>query len=430
MRKRQAATCKGSSLLVREKFLKKTPLSTTPSLGSRRSDATGSNYSLLKLKKRVQRSSFHAPYIILAALVLGTVVSGYQAQSGSDTQAAQLSKVTVENSQPSVDQVAAAELAAVAAQSADLAVAGDVMVLATSLSVKTQLAQTDSAALTKPQLLSDTGSRGTREHKVIAGDTVQSLAVQYGVSEDSIKWSNKLTGNEVTEGKTLLIPGTTGIVYTVKPGDSPDALAQKYKADRNRIVTYNDAELAGLVAGQRIVIPDGILPETERPGYRDSLVSSDASRTLVSIKTGDVAAAPVGPVRAGDIIGYVGNTGFSTGPHAHLEARLDSRIVDPNLYFFSGEWQQPLSAPVSQSYGNPSSWYTRGYHPGTDYAAPMGTPLRAVADGVLYRGCTSVMFGPGYGNAYGYVAVIDHGNGLQSLYGHMVAGPDGAACNY
>jgi murein DD-endopeptidase MepM/ murein hydrolase activator NlpD len=53
-----------------------------------------------------------------------------------------------------------------------------------------------------------------------------------------------------------------------------------------------------------------------------------------------------------------------------------------------------------------------GFHPGIDISATQGTPIRAAAAGtVLISGNQG-----GYGNA----VVLDHGNSLSTLYGHMV----------
>jgi murein DD-endopeptidase MepM/ murein hydrolase activator NlpD len=48
-----------------------------------------------------------------------------------------------------------------------------------------------------------------------------------------------------------------------------------------------------------------------------------------------IAVSPGQRIRRGQIIGYVGNTGASTGPHLHYEVIKNGEKVDPSFYFYN-----------------------------------------------------------------------------------------------
>lgn len=51
------------------------------------------------------------------------------------------------------------------------------------------------------------------------------------------------------------------------------------------------------------------------------------------------------------------------------------------------------------------------FHKGVDISAPMGTPVHAAADGIVLQA--------EYGSGWGKSVVIDHGNGMRTLYAHL-----------
>ncbi|MBC7746764.1 peptidoglycan DD-metalloendopeptidase family protein [Pedobacter sp.] len=154
--------------------------------------------------------------------------------------------------------------------------------------------------------------------------------------------------------------------------------------------------------------------------------SAAESALAASLSSGSYKVSPAGYVNAGDVVGAIGSTGLSSGPHLHLEARRGGGVTDPGPYIKN----QPINMPpgyISQVYGNPDGMYRSGYHPGTDYAINSGAPIYAIDSGNMYRGCSDQMLGTS-NNAYGYVAIVEHSNGIISVYAHMSGGP--ASCNY
>lgn len=80
----------------------------------------------------------------------------------------------------------------------------------------------------------------------------------------------------------------------------------------------------------------------------------------------------------------------------------------------------PAMGPITSSFGqreDPVLGNGEGeFHTGIDIGAPSGSPIYATADGVVVKASL--------GNGYGREVMIDHGHGIETLYGHL----SGFAC--
>lgn len=152
-------------------------------------------------------------------------------------------------------------------------------------------------------------------------------------------------------------------------------------------------------------------------------------------------------VTAGQVIGYVGHTGYTTGNACHFEMHVNGTLVEPRYFTaYDGSdaaelTQEKADEILAEAVRNASSDQVTaadgaaapsgvelftlpvapppqvsGYdpengHPGIDFAAEEGAEVYAVADGIV----TTADYDAEKGN---YV-VLDHGGGLETEYQHM-----------
>jgi surface antigen len=225
-----------------------------------------------KKHKGGPKSTVVAAYSGVFLLVISMVAIGYQPPQKVESVASAVNPIvsadSSTNDQPSVDEIVATNVAAGIASRANLPIATNIANQSVSLSIQSQLAQNDTNTITKPQIVQlSAGNRTVKQYTAKDGETAESVAAQHGVSVDTIKWTNGLVSSDVA-GKDLTILPVDGVLYTVKDGDTVDSIAAKYNTTAQSITSFNDLELSGLVNGKKIVLPGGVLPTNERPGYQ------------------------------------------------------------------------------------------------------------------------------------------------------------------
>ena len=215
---------------------------------------------------------------------------------------------------------------------------------------------------TTPSDFSQSERKDVLYYTVQTGDSIGLIAQKYNISVATILWANNLSTNSyIRPGDELKILPVSGIVHVVKSGDTISRIAQLYDSDQEKIIDFNNIKANNINIGQSLVIP-GCTKIAVAPSYtttqRKYTQLSDVSAPLPSV------SAPAGS-------GYL--------------------------------W--PTSAKIiTQYYG----WR----HTGLDIAGPVGTPLYASKSGtVITSQC-------GWNGGYGCYIILDHGGGVQTLYGH------------
>ena len=225
----------------------------------------------------------------------------------------------------------------------------------------------DDGTLYKPVAVDttvQTSSSLMRQYKVQSGDTLTGIASRFGVSMMTLWWANKLKSkDDLHVGQVLRIPPVSGLVYTVKVGDTLDSVAEANKIDAVDILDANGLTDMNLIVGQVLVLPGakGDPIPTPKPTRRPSSGGS-------------------------------GGGGGGVAPQ-----------------YNGGSWHWPVVGG-----GNYISQYFHYGHYGIDIAASYGSPVvAALAGTVVYAGWANT--------GCGYTVILRNSSSIYTMYCHNSA---------
>jgi murein DD-endopeptidase MepM/ murein hydrolase activator NlpD len=116
---------------------------------------------------------------------------------------------------------------------------------------------------------------------------------------------------------------------------------------------HTGLDLAASEGTPVVAAADGVVTAvgSTRGGYGNFVViahGGDLMTLYGHLQTSIVTAGQA--VKAGQVIGAEGSTGFSTGPHLHFEVRVKNNVVDPTLYLATlSATQAPAPAATANS---------------------------------------------------------------------------------
>lgn len=131
------------------------------------------------------------------------------------------------------------------------------------------------------------------------------------------------------------IVGTGSYIWPL-PGYSPGSAYGWRMHPVYHEMRFHSGEDIGAPQGTAILAADSgsVILASYNGGYGNCvMINHGGGRVTLYGHMSSIAVSYGQNVTQGDVIGYVGSTGVSTGPHLHFEVRVDGATTDPKSYF-------------------------------------------------------------------------------------------------
>jgi murein DD-endopeptidase MepM/ murein hydrolase activator NlpD len=275
------------------------------------------------------------------------------------------------------------------------------------------------------------------------GETLGEIAARFGVSVASVFWANGLqSGDVLMAGQELRIPRLSGIPYVVQRDDTLESVARLYSVPIEAIVQFSPNRIgatSALPIEREIFIPGGTLPYPPEilAQYGSEQGVAETSAVVAGMTKDSQINIRTGPGREYSRVGYL-----DVGRRLKLIARHNDWIKveagEHGAGWVRGDllgltdvaiaglpetndfppppprWVWPTNGELTSSFGWRSKPF-RSFHDGLDLANRAGTNIVAASGGKVTEA--------GWCGGFGYCVEIDHGDGLTTLYAHMLKRP-------
>ncbi len=242
------------------------------------------------------------------------------------------------------------------------------------------------------------------------GETVDGVAQKFGLDPSTIILVNPGLDRSVTldSSSQIIVPPTDGLLHNVVEGDTIVSVAQYYGVNPQVLVDFAPNHLkAGdsLSPGLVVMVPGGLIP-TPTPTATPEPTSTPTPQPTLAAKT--KAKATPAPSRAQPIARTSrSNTGGSSGS-SDTGTAIATKLGGSSGAG-SGHFIWPTHGIITQGFW---AWEWGHRHNGLDIANDQGTDIVAADGGtVVWAGWRT--------DGLGYCVIIDHHNGYQTIYGHM-----------